>query len=303
MKSVLAVLAAAGSAMVRPYAPFCALHDPPNVSLSQAASGLVPSGISESCSSYLGRLDAGTTLTPCTNAINTATKAFAASSSPSGSDVQSALSNLCAPAVASACSDTAIRAELAAFYQACTPELTTSPNDMVKVIYDALYTVSPLHTAMCTKDDSSAYCGASSSAVPAAKDAQKYLGSTTDGVSYPNATTWAASNVAFLFLSKQLASSDCNTCTRQVVTSFMTWESSTSYAPGFGSSALLANQASMYASVNSVCGASFLSNGPVNAAGGVANSVAGAANGAVTVKATGSAATFLVAAFAAAALF
>jgi hypothetical protein len=174
---------------------------------------------------------------------------------------------------------------------------------MVKVIYDTLYTFTPFRNAACSKDDAGASCAGASTGASAAQAAQKYLGTSKDGAIYPNATTWATNNVAFLFLSKSLASSDCSACTRQIATSYMQWGSSSSYAPGIGASTLISGQATIYQTINSVCGTSFLSTGAANAAGAVGNSIAGSANGAAAVKAGGSVATLVMAAFAGIALF
>jgi hypothetical protein len=195
-----------------------------------------------------------------------------------------------------------IRTTLASFYKACTAELTTSPNDKVKLIYDTYYTVSPMRSAICSKDDSGAYCGANASGKDSAQAAQKFLGTTADGITSPNATTWVNNNVAFLFISKALSNSDCSVCTRNVANSYLTWESNASYGPGLGSSTLLKGQTDILSAINSVCGANFIG-GSVNAAGGIGDSIAGKANGAATVKAGSAVATFVGAVFAAVALF
>lgn len=88
----------------------------------------------------------------------------------------------------------------------------------------------------------------------------------------PNMTTFGSSNIAFLLISPDLPSSTlCTPCTRNVLTSYINFESSVPYAPGLPSSQLFPGQSDLYNAVQRTCGASFLS-GAVQAAGGLATS-------------------------------
>jgi len=85
----------------------------------------------------------------------------------------------------------------------------------------------------------------------------------------PNITTYHDTNLPFLFYTPSLDSSVlCTTCLRQVLTSFINFESNVPYAPGIGDSQLLSTQTALYSAVQEKCPAGFLG-GAVQAAGGL----------------------------------
>jgi hypothetical protein len=264
---------------------------------SAMAASSVPTGISAPCAAYLNKLDTDTTLSSCTTSINGAVKAFSTSSG-SSSDAASALSKLCGADVESNCSASTLRTTLSSFYSACTAELSSSPNDNVKLIYDSLYTISPMRASLCAKDDSGATCGASSASVSlGTSNSQSVLGSTA-----PNVSGWQSSGAAFLFLTPSLTSDKCVPCTRQIVNSYISWESQTMYAPGLGGSLLLQKQGATLAQVKTVCGDNFLSG--VNGVGNAGSSVVGnAKSGAQNNAKAGAMITFGTAVLGAAILF
>ncbi|TBU39481.1 hypothetical protein BD309DRAFT_969647 [Dichomitus squalens] len=270
-----------------------------SVALAQQAS-LIPSGISSSCETFFNTFDKDTTLTSCTSSLITATGAFApttnaTATAPSASDAKTALTAVCA--ASSSCEESTIRSKLADFYQACTPELTTNQNNEVIRTYDVLYALTPLKNAICSKDDSGNFCVStiasttsqsasvldniakaisvpvSSSSANARRDVAQVVASVA-----PNATTIANNNVLFLLLQPSLAKDSlCQTCTRNVITSYISFESSTPYAPGLASSVLLSGQSALYQAVQSTCGSSFLS-GAVAAAAGLSGGIVGGAS-------------------------
>ncbi|KAI0742930.1 hypothetical protein C8Q80DRAFT_1108576 [Daedaleopsis nitida] len=282
---------------------------------------LIPTGISTSCSTFLTKFNSDTSLTSCTSALITATGAFApstnatASTSASAAQVKTALTSVCA---ATTCPDSTIRSKLADFYEACSDELKSANKDVVTT-YDVLYALTPLKNAICAKDDSNNYCVNSiasttsqssgvlstiakyvslpmsaSSAVSRRADAAQVVASIA-----PNATTFADNNLLFLMLQPDLSSDKlCQTCTRNILTSYISFESSSPYAPGLASSVLLAGQSKLYQAITDTCGSNFL-NGGVAAAAGLSGGVLGGSdNGASQTLANSGIATTLVGALA-----
>ncbi|KAI0758941.1 hypothetical protein C8Q74DRAFT_1300986 [Fomes fomentarius] len=274
-----------------------------------AQSNLIPVGISSPCSAYLNKFNSDTSLSTCTSSLITATGAFAPSTNasastttPSAAQVKSALAAVCS---ASTCEASTIRSALADFYQACPDELSTGNRDVIR-IYDVLYTITPLKNTICSKGDNSEYCvtdiastisksstelsnvakyvaqsSTASSALSRRADAAQVVASVT-----PNTTTFANNNLVFLLLQPELPKEKlCQTCTRNVITSYISFESDTPYAPGLSSSQLLAGQSALYQAVQNTCGSNFLS-GAVAAAAGLSGGLVGQAtdNGAAQMS-------------------
>ncbi|KAL1943272.1 hypothetical protein VTO73DRAFT_4347 [Trametes versicolor] len=133
-----------------------------SVVLAQSSS-LIPSGISTQCSTFLSTFDKDSSLSTCTTSLISATSSFApstnasaATTTHSASSISAALNSVCS--TASTCPDTSVRQNLADFYTACGPELTTSANKDVIKIYDVLYAIIPLRQAVCSKADNGQYC-------------------------------------------------------------------------------------------------------------------------------------------------
>lgn len=198
-----------------------------------------------------------------------ATQAFA----PGSSSSTPSASNLATICAATACPDTTLRSILTSFAGACPDEITSDSS--VITLYDIIYLLSPMTTALCSKGDSGSYCAlsatttsssssAAASVVAAAADTQKYI--SNDGTL--NSTTFTTDNVPFMFLQSGLASSQCTACTRNIMTSYINWESNCPYAPSLSNSVLLNGQTKLYNAITGVCGTSFLS-GVVQAAGGL----------------------------------
>ncbi|KAG8215338.1 hypothetical protein J3R82DRAFT_8932 [Butyriboletus roseoflavus] len=212
----------------------------------------------------------------------------------------SAPSTRCArPTHSLPCPQSTVTTQLISFYAACPDELTSTPNQPVKLLYDLLYSLVPLRQAVCSKDDNGNYCAtelsnSSSVGTVAAVDtatsqkqtlltqylytqpgaigasARRDLSNTTTAL-VPNTTTYHDTNLMFLFLSGDMPNSElCVTCTRNILTSYITFESAMPYAPGINNSLVLSGQIALYNNVTSKCGASFLS-GVVQAAGGLSS--------------------------------
>ncbi|KAF8549836.1 hypothetical protein OG21DRAFT_1514747 [Imleria badia] len=271
---------------------------------AQSSNPYIPTGISVSCSTYLTSLNNNTGFTACTSPFTTALQQFAPGSgttSPSATTITATLNTLCASNAFSGCPQSDFTSQLGSFYAACSVELTSSPNLEVKLTYDVLYALYPLKQAVCAKDDNNNYCvtqlsNSSSTGTVALVDPEKshqqsllsqYLYSNpgsalarrdanTTTALVPNATTYQDTNLIFLFLKPFTNSANCNTCTREIITPYITFESNCPYAPGLNSSLLFAGQSSLYNSIISNCPQGFLS-GAVQAAGGISSSLVGGA--------------------------
>ncbi|KAI5992389.1 hypothetical protein EDD15DRAFT_2368101 [Pisolithus albus] len=263
--------------------------------LAQSSSNpLVPQGISSGCSSYLTQLD-GSNFTACTSPIISALSQYTpgGNASTSLSDINAALNNVCATSVTAQCPDNVISSQLSSFYAACSVELTSSPNKDVKRIYDTIYVLPPLRKAICSKSDSGQYCAAQLNSKTGNVDAatpgsspsslEQYLYTTQSGSTVtrrdsssaliPNVTTYEDTNLVFLFLEPSTDSTTlCTSCTRSILTPFITFESNTPYAPGLNNSVIMGGQTALYNSIQSTCGANFLS-GAVQAAGGISSGI------------------------------
>jgi len=204
---------------------------------------------------------------------------------------------------------------LTQFYAKCPAELTSKPVAAVKQIYDILYVLAPLRTVICCKDDNGSFCATKLPASNGLKNAISAGGSSTLTPSdiintlvqkpssalarrasttalVPNITTYQNTNLPFLFLqpasgaqSALQSSSQCTTCTRNIMTAYINFESDSPYAPGLGQSVLLAPQQKLYNAVTNTCGATFLS-GVVQAAGGLSGGTlpSGATHNVVTLS-------------------
>ena len=250
-----------GSAPTRPQF----VHDQP----------LIPSGISDGCNTFLTAFNEDASLQSCTSPIISATAQFIganATANPSTSDVQSALGSICGSS--GSCSESTVRSKLADFYSACTAELTSNKNSDVLALYDSLYTMIPLKNAICSKDDTGAYCvGKVAAKVPVSSLYTNVGSDGSQSVLKPNVDTFETNNIAFLLLQASTPKDTlCTSCSRSVLTAFVSWESSSPYAPGLAQSKILGGQTDLYTAVTSTCGATFLS-GAVQAAGGLSGGI------------------------------
>ncbi|KAI6112055.1 hypothetical protein EDD16DRAFT_1883292 [Pisolithus croceorrhizus] len=265
------------------------------VVLAQSSSNpLIPQGISSGCSNYLTQLDSSN-FTSCTSPIISALSQYTpgGNASTSLSSINAALNSVCASSVKAQCPDNVVSAQLSSFYAACSAELTSTPNSDVKRMYDTIYVLPPLRTAICSKSDNGQYCAAQLGSQSGKVDAvtqgsnpsslEQYLYTTQSGSSVtrrdsssaliPNVTTYEDTNLVFLFLEPSTDSTTlCTSCTRSILTSFITFESNTPYAPGLNNSVIMGGQTALYNSVQSTCGTNFLS-GAVQAAGGLSSGI------------------------------
>ncbi|KAL0952608.1 hypothetical protein HGRIS_006863 [Hohenbuehelia grisea] len=291
---------------------------------SSAASPLIPSGISSGCQSFLTSFNKDTSLNSCTGPLISAASAFgpggSSTVSPSKDTVTSSLNTLCGSSTSN-CNENVVRGKLADFYSACSAELTSDRKEDVLRTYDVLYALTPLKNAVCTKNDAGAFCvqqaslpgsssvsasGLSNALVNTGDDAdiQKYLYQDAQlsrrapvAALVPNTTTYAASNLAFLFLQPSDSSEVlCTSCTRNILTAYINFESSVPYAPGLDSSPMLSGQKALYDAIIEKCGKNFLG-GAVQAAGSLAGNgpLSGGKNAAMKSVGSTGVASFAVA--------
>lgn len=131
---------------------------PAPTSFNTGANPLIPTTISQTCQTYLGTLNADTTVSACTAPLNDILTLFAPSAattfSANQAQVDQTLETLCQ---ATPCSQNMIRQKLNDFYGNCTAELNQR-NPVVLAQFDTLYIVSPLLSAVCSKDVNGGSC-------------------------------------------------------------------------------------------------------------------------------------------------
>ncbi|KAJ7699326.1 hypothetical protein B0H17DRAFT_1158208 [Mycena rosella] len=265
----------------------------------------IPDDISIGCSSYLETLNDDTSLSACTSALTTASSGFGPggnSTSASKATITSALTRICSTSTTSTCSQSLITGKLAAFYTACGAELTSTPSTQVKTIYDTFYSLLPLLTAVCTQDDSGNWCALNAAPSSAAANLAPALATSKTAVRradtvtayMPNATTINSNNILFLFLDGSLPQAElCTSCTRNILTSYISFEANTNYAPGLPQSVLMSGQPALYAGVVGTCGPDFLTNA-VKAAGGLGQGTGSGSSGALPLRPAGAVLAMLV---------
>jgi hypothetical protein len=199
------------------------------------------------------------------------TAKFGSGGTHSKADVTAAIDGICNGDVSTACPDSLIRGQLANFYSACSNELTSSPNEKVRSLYDILYILSPMKSAVCSKDDNGNYCVFSNSD---ANTTSNLSDATDDGLDLSSASS---NNLAFLFRTANMSSTAlCTTCTRNIMSGYFNYESDSVYSPGLSNSQMLGGQTVLVSAIEKTCGANFL-NGAVQAAGGIKQGFNGAA--------------------------
>lgn len=251
-----------------------------------AQSSSIPSGISSDCSTFLTQLNTDSSLSSCTKSLLSSGSSFNASTADA-SATSKALSAFCG--ATPSCSEDSIRSSLSSLYQKCSKELAGGANKEVTLIYDTLYAVMPYKTAMCSKGDDGNLCataGQASSTVPLASGGSMPVQQVMDsmGTTAPNADTFAKTNMVFMFLTPSTPSASlCTSCTRNILSAYIDFESKIPYGPGFASSVLLAGQSALYSAVTTTCGANFLE-GKLQAAGSLSGGVGSSPNGASEMK-------------------
>lgn len=233
-----------------------------------------PSDLSESCLNFYKAFDADTSFKACTSALNDATSGYSNSSSaPTKDSITSTLKTICSPANTNdQCSDSAIRSKLADFATACKTEFEAKRADVIST-YDSIYVYKPLKDSLCAKDDAGNSCVTQSSTYASQNPGL------TDGVkqqlfSSPNSptnyTAMGDANVVFLFLNPGLESGAlCTVCTRNILTAYQTFATTTPHAAGLANSPLMHGMPELFSAVGDKCGPSFLNAGQVQGVAGL----------------------------------
>jgi len=241
-------------------------------SASATPSSEIPTSISSGCSTFLTALNSASAIQTC---ISPLLNALTSSNTAS-------ISSVCTTATSSSCSDSTVRTWLTYFKGNCTAEIVTSPNQDVVALYDVLYVVKPFTNAVCAKDQNGTYClsglasNSSAQAASGITNAAQTPLTSSDGT--PDAEAFTNANIMWLGANPTMdAASLCTTCTKNVLTSYIQWESSTPLANGIANSPLLSSQTALWTAVSKTCPADFIS-GTLSNAG----ASPGAANGAPT---------------------
>ncbi|QRW00818.1 hypothetical protein RhiJN_28836 [Ceratobasidium sp. AG-Ba] len=237
---------------------------------------LMPAGVSAACSTYLSKMNKDTQLASCLTSLVTILGPYTTSGSGSPSGADKAMANLCG---SNACNASVMRSALNDFADACRDDFASS--DVVLKNYDMMYSLTPLKSALCTKDpNTQSYCvlnaGSSSNTKRSASNimyARDHLVNTyvkrgsSQTVFVPNTDTYRNSNLMFMFNSPDMSSNDlCTECTKQIMSKYVAFESSTPHALGVAASPLLGGQVALWKSMQDKCPASYMSS-VANAAG------------------------------------
>lgn len=195
------------------------------------------------------------------------------SSTPSASAITTALNSICSSS--NTPSSSLYGNQLAEFYQACQPELTTSKIPDVAVLYDSIYMLTPFVASLCQKDSSGNFCVTTQSSSTTNTTKRSSLDRRdSEQVYMPDASVFSQDDVAFLGISPNSAAAQlCTPCTRGVMNSYTSQLNSYPYGPGAGNSVLFPGLTTLYNAITQKCGSSFL-NGQVQAAGGLATGAA-----------------------------
>lgn len=201
-------------------------------------------------------MNTDTSLSGCLNALVSATSQLL-NSTAAAPAVASVVTGVCG--TSSQCSDSVIRPKLTSFYQACSQELAVSPNADLVAMYDSFYALIPLRQSICSKDDSGASCVGQIKANVAVSSLYSNVGSAGQTVLKPNAQTIASDNILFLGLHAGLPKEQlCTACTRNVLTNYVNFQTTTPYGPGMSNTQMFTGQSNLYQDVQSTCGSSFL---------------------------------------------
>ncbi|KAF8610707.1 hypothetical protein BDV93DRAFT_484141 [Ceratobasidium sp. AG-I] len=247
---------------------------------SSSGNPLIPDSAGATCTEFLKKMNADTAMSSCFTPMLNALSAFnPTSGSGSASAITKTLNNLCG---SNACPASTVRSKLTSFKDACGDELSRSDPTVVGM-YDVLYTVTAFKAAICTKDqDTQAYCllniGTGSSVAnttqslatgpsESVKYAEGHLANSlvssrrrAQSVLIPNTDTYRNTNLIYLFTSPDMNSGElCTSCTQQIISKYVSWESTTPHALGVKNSPLLGGQSELWTAIQDKCPASFLS--------------------------------------------
>ncbi|KAF8522520.1 hypothetical protein JB92DRAFT_1693270 [Gautieria morchelliformis] len=261
MKLTFTILTATGLVAAQGYGSGSTSTPAAKATASATPPANIPSNISSGCSNFLSALNSAPGIQSCVSPVLNAL--------PSNSTAS--ISSVCAAVTSNSCPDATVRTWLADFRGNCTAELLTSPNPQVVSLYGVLYVLIPFTNAVCAKDQTGQYClsqlssnSTAKAASGVANAAQKPLTS-SDGT--PDATVFGSANIMWLGANPTMdAASLCTTCTKNVLSSYIQWESSMPPANGLSNLPLLSSQAPLWAAVQQTCPADFIS-GTLSSAG------------------------------------
>jgi hypothetical protein len=142
-----------------------------------------------------------------------------------------------------------------------------------------------LTEAICSQDDSGASCVTETTGPVSATKRELVERKAAAEAQVPvlavNTSTYRAENLAFLYLSPSTPKSSlCVTCTRKILSSYISFETSIPYAASLANSPILGGQQDLYNAVSSQCGADFVT-GSVQAVGSLSGGLGGSTSAAL----------------------
>ncbi|CAO1614311.1 unnamed protein product [Parajaminaea phylloscopi] len=245
-------------------------------STTASASSSIPTGISQSCSSFLTRLNSDTSIKACTAPLLSATEYYTnatsgtSSKSAASTVLSESLSRLCG--ANTGCNSELIKPYLSDFWSSCMTEIKAK-QEKVLALYDVLYLLNPFREAICSQDDHGNYCLTSVASTTSRRRgledglededeeeesdelADSLVSRQTPDVAGAANDTASVPNIAFLFL-QPTAGKDklCSTCAQNILASYIQFETATPYAIGLSNSEVLSGQSALYKAGKKLCG-------------------------------------------------
>jgi len=223
------------------------------VAASVAAQNGIPSGITDACNHFLQSFNSDAKMQSCLKPLITATARFLPSANMQSNqgDVKWAMDQMCSGK--SACDQSAMQTTITDFNTACNGDMLSGNQQSLETTFELLYIMTPMIGGVCAKDTDGSYC---------LSKAKKNGGHTKRGDDQSllqiNTDDWKKSNVQFLFIdANESADQLCTACTKQVMTSYITYETALPYPMGVRSANLLGNQKALWTAINSKCPANY----------------------------------------------
>lgn len=232
---------------------------------------------SPACNTLINQLNADDQIKKCTDPLLTATQTYANATQKSGSDISTALTtslgDLCGSNAG--CDTGLIRTYLSQFWDACSDDIKNK-NQKVSDVYDVLYLINPFREAICTKDAGQNYCLQTIASSAATSPKRSLLeetfeplverqASSSSGDDLSSAASaaddQANNNIAFLFLQPTAQKSVlCGDCAKNILASYISFETSIPYGVGLANSPILSGQSAIFKKAKSECGKDWRAN-------------------------------------------
>jgi hypothetical protein len=224
------------------------------VAAAVAAQNGIPSGVSDTCNTFLKSFNSDAKMQACIGPMVTATARFlpSANMQSNEADVKWAMDQLSSGK--GACHDSDIQTLVTNFWAGCQNDLVSGNQKSLETTFELLYLLQPLTNAVTAKDNDGTYClnkaKASGGHTKRGDDSQSTL--------QINPADWQKSQLHFLFANADASAAQlCTNCVKQVMTAYVTWENKMPYPPGLTASQLLSSQKGLWQSISNKCPADF----------------------------------------------